>query len=182
MLLANLARLTRGAFPPPAPSVSVRSFSLHLWRQRRRTRAALVTTRFAAEGLVCDGGVKALERDSLARCVYPDTKQNTHTHQRERERETRGLAVGARLLCCWAERSRCRVSVAPCTSASSARSFWLRVCFHWKHTDDSQGALKSGPNAKKRGERERETAPMGGRDEEVGRRARRWGGGRSDLV
>lgn len=68
-------------------------------------------THFAAEGVVCDGGVKALERDSLARCVYPDTEQNTHTHQRERERERverraagrggcRGLAVSARLHCC----------------------------------------------------------------------------------
>lgn len=57
--------------------------------------AALVTTHFAAEGVVCDGGVKALERDSLARCVYPDTEQNTHTPEREREGSDGLLAEAA---------------------------------------------------------------------------------------
>ncbi len=54
-----------------------------------------------AERVICDGGVKAPDRDILAHCVYPglysDTEQNTHTHTPEKDIASqgrlRGLAV-----------------------------------------------------------------------------------------
>lgn len=65
-----------------APSISV-DVSLYVLVGAQK-RPSLATTRFAAEGVVCEGGVKALERDVLARCVYPDTEQK-HTYTPESE-------------------------------------------------------------------------------------------------
>lgn len=65
-----------------APSISV-DVSLYVLVGAQK-RPSLATTRSAAEGVVCEGGVKALERDVLARRVYPDTEQK-HTYTPESE-------------------------------------------------------------------------------------------------
>lgn len=56
-------------------------------------------TQSTADWVICDGGVKAPNRDILAHCVYPgwysDTEQNTLTHILYRKRPSHRLQAKA---------------------------------------------------------------------------------------